>query len=259
MDKDLLLRIFGPSALLFHYDTLVYDRWNWLISRLPAGKDLRALDIGCGNGAFTMGLALRGYDCLGLSWDAESQKRSGERAAICGADKAKFEICDVRFLDKRKNLYDTADVIICLECIEHIFDDAKLMRDISACLKPGGKLLLTAPNYDYKPITGGYAGKAVVSKTEDGGHVRVGYTESGLRDLCKNAGLEVDEISYCSGFLSQKITGLFRLLERIHPVAGWLFILPLRIAVPLLDTCITKASKWEPYSICLAAHRAYIK
>jgi len=95
MDKDLLLRIFGPSALLFHYDTLVYDRWNWLISRLPAGKDLRALDIGCGNGAFTMGLALRGYDCLGLSWDAESQKRSGERAAICGADKAKFEICVV--------------------------------------------------------------------------------------------------------------------------------------------------------------------
>jgi hypothetical protein len=49
---------------------------------------------------------------------------------------------------------------------------------------------------------------------ETGWYVRRGYPAEDLQKLADCAGLSVEEISLCSGFLSQKITGLPRLLTR---------------------------------------------
>lgn len=46
------------------------DRWLWLRKRLhPSNNSERLIDIGCGTGAFTIGVALKGYSAIGLSWD----------------------------------------------------------------------------------------------------------------------------------------------------------------------------------------------
>ncbi len=146
MDKSLLVRIIGFPATLLHGDTLVLDRWLWLRDRLPKTKNGDTLlDIGCGTGAFSVGAALRGYESLGLSWDERNQRVAGERANICKAHSAKFEVLDVRRLDMRSDLLGRYDIAICLENIEHIIDDRKLLTDIAACMKPGGRLLLTTP------------------------------------------------------------------------------------------------------------------
>ena len=109
---------------------------------VPSGS--RSLvDVGCGTGAFTMGAALRGYRALGLSWDSRNQTVAQQRAKICKADTASFEVQDVRRLDERPDLAEQFDVAICCECIEHIVDDVKLMKDMARCLKPEGVLLLT--------------------------------------------------------------------------------------------------------------------
>ena len=100
-------------------------------------------------------------------------------------------------------LFERYDIAICLENIEHIIDDRKLLTDIAACMKPGGRLLLTTPYLRLSHYPWGYG---AVSPVEDGGHVRRGYTPRMLEELCKHAGLLVEQISYCSGFLSQKIT-----------------------------------------------------
>ncbi|TRX01785.1 class I SAM-dependent methyltransferase [Candidatus Methylobacter oryzae] len=252
MDKSLLVRIFGFSATLIHGDVLILDRWRWLKKRLPETRNGESLiDIGCGGGAFSIGAALRGYNSLGLTWDERDQNIATYRAKICGASSARFEVFDVRNLDDRHDLVSQFDVAICFENIEHIINDRKLIIDIANCLKPGGRLLLTTPNILYCPIS--QEDKGPFSSVEDGGHVRRGYSEAMLEELCVQAKLMPENISYCSGFLSQKITSCQRVLSTIHPLVAWGVIFPLRLLPPIFDWFITKLLHWPSYSICLEA------
>jgi len=252
--KSLLVNVIGFPATLIHGDTLVLDRWIWLKQRLPKTQNAKKfIDIGCGTGSFTIYAALRGYDALGLSWDERNQNVARERASICKAHSAKFDIQDVRKLDERKDLINQFDFAICFENIEHIINDRKLICDIAMCLKSGGKLLLTTPSYDYKPISEGDAGPFQL--IEDGGHVRKGYTQEQLSQIMLDSGLVPDSFSFCSGFSSQKTTFILRLLSKIHPVFAWILTLPLRIIPPLLDPVLSKIIDYPGYSICLEAHK----
>lgn len=254
MDESLLVRIFGFPATLVHGDTLVLDRWMWLRRRLPKTRNgEKFLDVGCGSGAFSIGAALRGYEALGLSWDERNQRIAGERAQICNAQSAKFEVLDVRKLDVRSDLIGRFDVTICFENIEHIIDDKKLLRDIAACLKPGGRLLLTAPYLMYRSITSGDDGP--FSKVEDGGHVRRGYTVAMLEELCKHANLVPEQFSFCSGLLSQNITRLLRVLSKVHPLLGWACTMPFRVMPPIFDQVISTLTRWPSFSICMEAYK----
>ncbi len=254
--KTALVRVIGFPATLIHGDTLVLDRWLWLKEHLkpvPAGSK-SLIDVGCGTGAFTIGAARKGYRCLGLSWDTRNQKVAAERAEQCKADLANFEVQDVRSLGERNDLKSKFDVAICFECIEHILDDERLIRDMAACLKPNGTLLLTTPYFHFRPITppddGGFA------PIENGGHVRRGYTPDDLKRICHVGGFELERIGYCSGLLSQRVTRLSRMLNRHLPLlAGWVLILPLRLAPPLLDRWVSKLTTWPGYSITLVARR----
>jgi SAM-dependent methyltransferase len=254
MNKSLLVKILGFPATLIHSDTLVLDRWLWLRRRLWKTANADALlDVGCGTGAFSLGAALRGYQTLGLSWDERNQRVAKERAEICRANSADFQVLDVRKLDQRKDLVDKFDVAICCENIEHIVDDFKLMRDIASCLKPGGRLLLTTPNLFYHEMSPGDKGPFL--PIEDGRHVRRGYSKAMLYELCEAAGLKTEEISFCSGFLSQKITTFLRLLSRIHPLIGWLLILPFRVFPPIFDPLLTRIIGYQYFSICVEAYK----
>ncbi len=248
-----LVKLFGFPATLIHGDPLVLDRWLWLKRRLPKTANGESLiDVGCGSGAFTIGAALRGYESLGLSWDSRNQKVATERAKICSADGARFDVYDIRNLGDRMDLREKFDIAICLEAIEHILDDRKLMRDIATCLKPGGRLLLTTPNFYYRDITDE---SGPFSQVEDGGHVRRGYTRAMLLDLCQEAGLMCNEIDYCSGFLSQKVCFMLRKIATVNHLLGWLSTLPLRIFPPILDGVVTRAIRWPYYSICIEAYK----
>lgn len=249
-----LVKILGWPVPLFHGDTAVLDRWLWLRKRLPiTDGSQRLLDIGCGSGAFTIGAALRGYQSLGLSWDVRNQNVATERARMCKADKVEFEIQDIRRLHERTDLAAKFDVAICCEVIEHIIDDTKLMRDAALCLKPEGRLLLTTPNFNLRAIDPTHDGP--FPTVEDGGHVRKGYTGDQLVSLCDRAGLLADSITYCTGFLSQKLTHVHFRLSKVHPLLGWGVINPFRVFPPLLDEIVTKLIHWPEYSICLEAHK----
>lgn len=253
LDRSILVRLFGNAAAFLHGDTLVLDRWRWLRQRLPRTRNgEKLIDVGCGTGAFTIGAALRGYDCIGLSWDVRNQTVAQERAEICGAKLTSFPIQDVRKLDERAEYSGIFDVALCLECIEHISDDRKLMAEIFRCLKPGGMLYLTTPNYFYRPMEPREQGP--FSRTEDGWHVRRGYTATMLRELCQRTGFEIEEIGYCSGFFSQKVTGLIRKAHALGPL-GWLLTTPLRALPLLFDNLISKISGWPGYCIFLVAYK----
>jgi SAM-dependent methyltransferase len=198
-----------------------------------------------------MGAARRGYRALGLSWDTRNQTVAQERARICKADTASFEVQDVRRLDERRDLAEQFDVAICCECIEHILDDVKLMRDIARCLKPDGTLLLTTPNLSFRPMA---YDNDELSSGDNGGHVRRGYSPEDLSLLCQQSGFDVKKIEYCSGFLSQKLTSVKRVAENTtSEMISWPIVLPFRWIPPLLDATVTRAMNWPDYSITLVA------
>ena len=254
LDRSSLVRVFGFPATLIHFDTLVLDRWFWVKKRLPRTRNgERIIDIGSGAGAFTIGAARRGYTALGLSWDAETLGVAAERARLCDARNTVFELFDIRRLGERKDLSESFEVAVCLETVEHILDDRKLLSDIGRVLVPGGFLLLTTPNHYYRAITLGDDGPFLHEET--GWHVRRGYTPSMLLELCEASGFMIPEISYCSGFFSQKITWLIRNLSNLHWLLAWFVVLPLRIVPPLLDPVVRKISGWADYSICIVAQK----
>ena len=253
-NKSILVRLFGFPATLVHGDTLVLDRWLWLRKRLPRTRNGETLlDVGCGSGAFTIGAARRGYTSTGISWDERNQHVAHERAAICNAVNCFFEVLDVRILDRKHEWIGAFDVCVNCENVEHVIDDRKLMMDIVACLKPGGRLLLTTPYFHYKPMT--VHDEGPFSKVEDGGHVRRGYLRAMLIELCKESGLIVEEISFCSGFFSQKITSLQVRISAISPMLGWIVILPLRPIPPVFDGLLAKAFGYPHFTICLEAYK----
>jgi len=246
-------------SYLIRGDTLVADRWRWICRRLPRTRNgEKLLDVGCGSGAFTIGAARRGYRALGLSWDGRNQKIAMARAKRCGVTgddgkegRAEFQILDVRKLGENDALKQGFEAAICCECAEHILNDRKLIRDIAQCLKPGGRLLFTAPNYLYRPMSRGDLGP--FCREETGWHVRRGYSPEMLRELCEQAGLRCEEISYCSGFFSQMVTRFQRQLGEIHHGVGWFTVLPLRVFA-LLDILVP-TGLWPGYSIGMVAYK----
>ncbi|MHB2007126.1 MAG: class I SAM-dependent methyltransferase [Acidobacteriaceae bacterium] len=231
------------------------DRWLWLKKYLPVVPigSRSLVDVGCGTGAFTMGAARRGYRSLGLSWDKRNQTVAQQRAKICKAENATFQVQDVRRLDERPDLAEQFDVAICCECTEHILDDVKLMQDIARCLKPDRVLLLTTPNLSFKPMA--YDNENL-STVEDGGHVRRGYSPEDLTRLCQASGFEVVKIEYCSGVLSQKLTSLKRIAAQMtSEMISWPIVLLFRWIPPLFDGAATRFTKWPEYSITLVARK----
>ncbi len=250
-----LLKLVGWKITLIFGDTLVLDRWKWLSKKLPQNKTstkLRILDVGCGSGAFSIGAASLGYDLLGLSWDEKNQNKASKRAKIFNKN-ASFDILDVRELHERKDLKESFNYIICAENIEHIINDQKLMNDMNNCLAIDGMLFLTAPNKDAvisNPIWGDET-QDEIEEVEDGGHVRIGYDKSDFIELCSKTGFDIISIEYCSGFFSQKITGLKRRLSKINFYLSWIIIFPLRILPLFFDSLI----KHPGHSICLVAKK----
>ena len=233
--KEAIIKLIGWKTPILFQDPTVYDRFNWLKRHLKKGN-LRTLDAGSGGGGFTVYASKIGNTAVGISFEEEANKRATRRAKIWGATNVKFITQDLRGLDLVSDRIGKFDQIICFETIEHILNDKKLIRDLSNILKPNGILLLTTPFKYYKKL---YGETDELSKVEDGGHVRRGYTHTEMRDLFEKYGLQVVTEEYVSGLVSQKITSLMRRLFKINGRLAWIITAPLRI-FQIIDVPLTK-------------------
>lgn len=105
------------------------------------------LDVGCGNGAQTV-LFAKHFDKW-LAIDVEGHRLDEFRHELKRGDyEAEAKQHDiVQYNGERIPLGDgEADVLTCIEVIEHTRDDAQTIEELFRVLKPGGTAVITVPN-----------------------------------------------------------------------------------------------------------------
>jgi 2-polyprenyl-3-methyl-5-hydroxy-6-metoxy-1,4-benzoquinol methylase len=248
---DTLLQTLGWRSLLINGDPTVLDRWLWLRTHLRTGH-ARTFDAGCGNGAFAIYAAKAGNQVLAASFSEREQEAARRRASALGVSAIEFQILDLREIEEHRAGLGTFDQIICLETIEHVLDDERLLTSLASLLRPGGQLLLSAPFDGHHPL---YTEERHPSAVEDGSHVRYGYSVQRLRELAERAGLEVSSETFVSGMVSQKVTNLMRrLTQRFGRPLAWLIVLPLR-ALVVVDAPLSRLLGYRFLSVALCGVR----
>ncbi len=121
----------------------VQSKWHHLkfeAVRREAGALAPLLDVGCGPGTF-LGSIEDGRECLGLDVAAE-QVEFARR--VHGTAARRFEV----MTDGRLPVPDgTFAVATMIEVVEHLADPVAALREAARALRPGGRLVVTTPNY----------------------------------------------------------------------------------------------------------------
>jgi SAM-dependent methyltransferase len=128
-----LRALFGRSPL-FAFNLVYRDRWvAEQAASLPAGA--RLLDVGAGSCPYRPLFShceYRAQDFTGLQGEQLRHGGYGQIDYVC--DAAAIPAGDHSF-----------DAVLCTEMIEHVPDPLAVVQELARLLKPGGKLMLTAP------------------------------------------------------------------------------------------------------------------
>lgn len=133
--KELLKRVLST-------DINERNRSRWLkevISEIPSGS--RILDAGAGqlrNKPLCSHLDYFSQDFCEYKGEGDG---SGLQTGSWDTSQIDF-VCDITNIPQPSS---TFDVVLCSEVLEHLPDPVKALAEFSRLLKPGGKLILTAP------------------------------------------------------------------------------------------------------------------
>jgi SAM-dependent methyltransferase len=130
--------------------------WQRLLFRYLRPEDVsgrRVLEIGCGRGELARRIVSWQAPAVYVATDfaRSAVTLARRRCSDCAA--ARWAVADAHELPLASAAFDT---VICCEVVEHLPDPAKAIRDMHRVLRPGGRLLLTTPNY--LSATGAYRG-----------------------------------------------------------------------------------------------------
>lgn len=109
-------------------------------------------DLGSGPGAHARALASRGYTVTGLDGSSRMVAVARDRA-VRDHLRVRFEVADV---SKRLPFADgSLGGALAILLIQHLDDPGAFISEVRRCLRPGGYLLLTAPDRRIAPLTAG--------------------------------------------------------------------------------------------------------
>ncbi len=201
MTNDLYIMGYSEAYLRILSSRSVADACGYLMPRLWPG--LRVLDVGCGPGSISAGLAeivapgeLRGIDI------APSQVEMAVQAAAArGLSNAEFSVADVRDLPFDDGSFD---VVHCNDALAYIPDTEAALNEMKRVLKSGGilgwreiimDLCMTHPDPEPRPASQAYAIFADTLAADDG-HPQLGkelaghLDQAGFTDIRMSASFE---------------------------------------------------------------------
>lgn len=115
------------------------EKWEfgWVGERI--GEHDVVLDIGCGEGGFIAYLQARGRTAVGL----ETNPEAVERARSAGLD---VRLGDVATFSRANP--QRFDVVTLFHVLEHLRDIRSFLESAVACVKPGGRFIVSVPYRD---------------------------------------------------------------------------------------------------------------
>jgi|ERR1035437_817657 2-polyprenyl-3-methyl-5-hydroxy-6-metoxy-1,4-benzoquinol methylase len=220
------------DGILVHADLGVHELCEATLGQyVPAPAKI--LDLGAGAGALSLRLHRGGYDMTAIDVDASEWQAPGIRFLEGDATAPLSTLLgDARF-----------DAVCCVEVIEHVENQADLLRQAHDACRPGGYLLVTTPN-----ITS-FLSRAIFLRTGQFhqfadadlsyGHISP-ITPWELSVLATRTGWNVRQISpagslalldFSGGFWGSLRMNLLRLLSRLiarRNVDGWCLLVVLQ-------------------------------
>lgn len=182
MKKELYEQIYKIEQTHWWYVARHRIIFDWVIRALGDYTAPRVVDIGCGTGFNVEYLLNNGYDCVvGLDF-------SGEALAFCRSRGLSTLVCgDGTSPPLRCGSFD---VVLALDLIEHLDDDARGLWEFARLLRPGGSLVVFTPAFNF-----------LWGLQDEVGHHRRRYTARDLRCKVETVGLDVDKLTYANTFL----------------------------------------------------------
>jgi SAM-dependent methyltransferase len=129
------------SWLPYMTKTTNYNNWVFSMYKDFVGK--RVLDIGSGYGTFISFISDREYIAAVEPSEECYKYLKAEFSKNKNIDIFKSDINAPELLSKVRE--KGIDTVICLNVLEHIEDDKKVVRNIRGIMKPGGKFILFVP------------------------------------------------------------------------------------------------------------------
>lgn len=162
-----------------------------------ARHNLRILDAGCGTGGNAR--FLRRYGCV-LGIDLSPHALEPAARQLTGV-LTRGSILELPFADQSFDLVTSFDVLY----HRGVPDELTALREVWRVLRPGGRLLLRLPAYEF-----------LRSKHDRAVHTRRRYTAASVGQLVEQAGFTIERCSYVNSLLFP-IVLTQRLLEQALP------------------------------------------
>ncbi|MCK0538715.1 bifunctional 2-polyprenyl-6-hydroxyphenol methylase/3-demethylubiquinol 3-O-methyltransferase UbiG [Alcanivorax quisquiliarum] len=181
-------------------------RLNYIDERagLP-GK--RVIDIGCGGGLLSEGMARRSANVTGIDLGEAPLAVARLHAAKDNIEVEYLNIAAEEIAAERAGQYD---VVTCLEMLEHVPDPAAVVRACAELARPGGQLFFSTINRNPKAFLFAIVGAEYVLRLLPRGTHEYAklIRPSELAQWCRDAGLEVRDTC---GLTYNPLTQVYRL------------------------------------------------
>jgi len=215
-----------------------------MVKHLLRDQDLRSkrvLDVGCGLGDLSFGLAARGANVIGVELDPKKVASANRIAQSWHFEKLHFLQGDVAKIDQM-NL-GQFDAIFCLALLEHVQDDIGLLQQLQQMLCPGGLFILEVPSAKRKTI-------AEIEAAD--GHVRPGYIFEEVPVLLARAGLQVVKQRTMDPLGLKYFWSIYSRLTPGTEARRWLYFVLAPLFIPAIR--LTSALVKRPgYELCFLA------
>jgi 2-polyprenyl-6-hydroxyphenyl methylase/3-demethylubiquinone-9 3-methyltransferase len=167
-------------------------RLEW-IDRSVGLRGKQVLDVGCGGGILTEGMAARGATVIGI--DLSEKPLSVARIHLYESGHA----IDYRLMsaeDLAVEMPSRFDVVTCMEMLEHVPDPSSTVRACATLVRPGGQLFFSTINRNPKSYLFAVIGaEYVLGLLPKGTHDYAKFIRPAeLGRFCRDAGLAVREV-----------------------------------------------------------------